>query len=171
MFALIVVILIVALLLGMYFGSSSKKKVTEKEPEDDVPFPQLLKTGIKTFDEHCARAWEGECYAELSSWFIRKIADIDDYEPSEDNLRLLYVCRRNAILCDALARAEMWGDDVKDLQINFWGADVSEPTCRFTDNPLVIPIADYFRNPDVLPCAECCSKGRKYCCMTIINCK
>lgn len=148
-----------------------RRRNTEPRRGQDVPFPELLKTGDQSFDEHCARAWEGERYDNLANWFLMKIKDIDDLNPTPEDLELLRRCRRNHILCDVLSRAISFGDSVQELQVNFSGAEVLEDSCRYNREPLVIPIAEYFSNPDVLPCRDCCSKGRKYCCMTIITMK
>ena len=154
-----------------YIKRIFKRQRTSQTNAQDVPFPRLLKTGDASFDEHCARAWEGECYAELATWYLRRIKDIDDLQPSPAELEMLRRCRRNQILCDTLSRAISLGDLAQDLQVNFYGADVAEKSCPYCREPLTFPIRDYLANPDALPCRECVSEGRKYFCMTIINSK
>ena len=173
-----IIILLLVLGAAFFWGTKSASKNAPRRrvdvvprKETDVPFPRLLKTGDAKFDAHCERAWAGECFAELSEWYIKAIAQIDDLATSAQDLEYLRVCRRNQILCNVLSRATSDLDLTDGMQISFYGAEAGEQTCRYCSKEFTISLKEYLKNPDVLPCADCCSKGRKYCCMTIISWK
>lgn len=174
-----IILLLLVLGAAFFWGTKAASKnaprrrvdVVPRKETTDIPFPRLLKTGDAKFDAHCDRAWAGECFTELSEWYIKATADIDDLAPSSQELEFLRVCRRNQILCNVLSRATSAAELAEGMQISFSGAEVGEDTCRYCAKEFTISLKEYLKNPDVLPCADCCSKGRKYCCMTIISWK
>lgn len=120
----------------------------------------LLKIGDTSLDAKCSRLWESEKFGTLSLLFIQEIAKIDDWDPSDDTLRMLYVLRRNQILCQALSQLADFPDP-QDYEIEF----IRIADC-YSES---ISARDYFANPDRFPCASCTSEGRKYFCDIIIR--
>lgn len=172
-FLILIALMIAGYMISRYALASEENadKTAEPTPPDPLPdpLPELLPTGDKAIDLACHQLWESRKFYELSTYCTLEAAKLDDWEPSEKDLRMLRILRRNQILSHVLGQIQDMPDTVSMSGIEPINGDPHDASCIYSEPSLPIPVSQYLANPDVFPCTVCRASRRKYFCDVILR--